>query len=90
MLDLNDGARASLRRAKALGMDSDGREIFVGLTRAESERYHSLSNPAWRCSLSEHLEFLQLDSRHLQAHSLNCAKSPLTEESQALMQQVQL
>lgn len=83
MLDLNDGERASLRRAKALDVDGDSREVFIGLTRAESERYHYLSNPNLRCSLSEHVEFLELDRRHLRAHSSRCAQSALAEESKA-------
>jgi hypothetical protein len=45
MLELTEGIRASLERSLALGEDAEDREVFVGLSRIESERYHLLSDP---------------------------------------------
>lgn len=74
MLNLTEGYRASLSRANALDKDQHGKEIFVGLTHAESQRYQTLSDPLRACSLLEHLEFLQLDDKHHQAHVLRCGR----------------
>jgi hypothetical protein len=41
MLNLRDGYRAYLVEMRALSTDSNGRDIYVGLTHEESERYHS-------------------------------------------------
>lgn len=72
MLELTEGIRASLERSLALGEDAEGREVFVGLSRIKSERYHLLSDPGREWSLKEHLEFLCLDTKHAEAHaSLN-------------------
>ena len=74
MLNLTGGDRASLSRANALDVDQDGEEVFVGLSHAESQRYQILSDPLRACSLSEHLEFLKLDEKHVQAHLLRCGQ----------------
>jgi hypothetical protein len=45
MLELTEVIRASLERSLALGEDAEDREVFLGLSRIESERYHLLSDP---------------------------------------------
>jgi hypothetical protein len=37
--DLSDGEREFLKESRALQTDANNREVFVGLTRAESEEY---------------------------------------------------
>lgn len=76
MLDLTNGNRASLKTLRALETDGNGREVFIGLSRGESERYQFLSSPLREYSLREHLDFLNLDTKHLDARALQEAGLP--------------
>jgi len=64
MLDLTDAYLVNLSRQGVLSKDENGQTIFVGLTRVESERYHSLSSPTALRNFSDAAEFLILDSKH--------------------------
>ena len=64
MLNLTDGNRAYLNEMRALSSDLSGNEVFVGLTREESERYVVLSNPLRSGSFEENEEYIALDDRH--------------------------
>lgn len=64
MLNLTDSNRAFLNEIRALNTDEHGREIFVGLTRKESERYLSLSDVDKHLSTAEKDEYLKLDEQY--------------------------
>lgn len=64
MLYLTDGQRAFLMTLGSLSTDSNGREIYVGLTRFESERYHALSGPLRQCTPEEKDGYLALHKKH--------------------------
>ena len=65
MLNLRDGYRAYLVEMRALSTDSNGRDIYVGLTHEESERYHTLSSPLMRSGTHEEdEEYMALDDKH--------------------------
>lgn len=57
MLNLERTTRKLLTMQKALSSDSVGQEIFVGLSRKESERYIEL----WHDSTDE---LIELDRKH--------------------------
>ncbi len=64
-MDLTEAEHAFLRGMRAITLDEDGREIFVGLTPAESEEYLVLSrrNESGE-AMSENPRFLELNARH--------------------------
>ncbi|WP_237142934.1 MULTISPECIES: hypothetical protein [Pseudomonas] len=64
MLNLTDSNRAFLNEICALSTDLKGREIFVGLTREESERYLLLSDPLRSSPLEEKDEYIALDEKY--------------------------
>lgn len=65
MLDLTDEEREFLRAMRAVTLDQDGREIFVGLTADESEAYLPLSrrNESGE-DLSGNARFMALHAKH--------------------------
>jgi hypothetical protein len=63
-LPLDDQSRALLNEIRALNTDQFDREIFVGLTREESERYVALSMATRHKSLEEQDEYLSLDEKY--------------------------
>ncbi|WP_030141980.1 hypothetical protein [Pseudomonas fluorescens] len=67
MLKLTEGEKHYLLEMRALSVDAQGRDIFVGLTSEESERYHFLSNPHFSASYDEKDEYLALDQKHERA-----------------------
>lgn len=64
MLNLTHAFLMNLGRQGILSKDGDGRTIFTGLTRAESERYHALSDSKCPQSFRDAAEFLMLDNKH--------------------------
>ncbi len=64
MLRLTEGEKHYLLEMRALSTDSQGNDIFVGLTSSESERYHFLSNPLKSMEHSEREEYLALHEKH--------------------------
>lgn len=75
MLDLTDGLRAFLMTLESLSTDFNGREIYVGLTRYETERYHFLSGPLRYRTPEERDEYLALHTKHeLVRKQVLCAK----------------
>ncbi|AMS13154.1 hypothetical protein A3218_02055 [Pseudomonas chlororaphis] len=67
MLKLTDSNRAFLNEIRALNADEHGREIFVGLTREESERYLALSEADKDLSTKERDEYIKLDEQYNRA-----------------------
>ena len=66
MLNLEGWNRKLLTKQRALSTDSDGKEIFVGLTREKSERYIELvasDDP------NDSDEFIGLDKKHMAARN---------------------
>ncbi|AJP53303.1 hypothetical protein [Pseudomonas simiae] len=61
---LDDQSRALLNEIRALNTDQLGREIFVGLTHEESERYVALSMSTRHKSAEEQDEYLSLDEKY--------------------------
>lgn len=64
MLELTESNRAFLKEIRALSTDQHGQEIFVGLTRCESERYIVLSEPLRVATFEEKGEYLFLDEKY--------------------------
>lgn len=65
MRTLRDDYRAYLVQMRALSVDSNGRDVYVGLTHEESERYNTLSNPVMRSGTpEEEAEYMALDEKH--------------------------
>lgn len=79
MLDLKPDVRAYLCRQKSLARDERGREVFVGLTRTESELYHLLSDPARESTVKDAAEYLLLDKKHGFAMRKTLNHSPAIE-----------
>lgn len=67
MLKLTEGEKNYLLEMRALSTDPQGRDIFVGLTADESERYHFLSNPLRHGTYEENEEYLAFNQKHEQA-----------------------
>lgn len=67
MLKLTEGEKHYLLEMRALSTDVRGRDIFVGLTSEESERYHFLSNPLFSGTYEEKEEYLELNQKHERA-----------------------
>lgn len=61
MLNLEPSTRKLLTIQKAIYTNSAGEEVFVGLSRSESERYIELWSEATD-------EFIELDRKHKGAH----------------------
>lgn len=70
MLKLTDSNRAFLNEIRALNSDEQGQEIFVGLTRKESERYLELGEIDKHLSAKEQDEYLKLDEQYNHARML--------------------
>lgn len=64
MLKLTEGEKRYLLEMRALSTDSQGKDIFVGLTSDESVRYHFLSNPHRHGTYEENEEYLALNEKH--------------------------
>lgn len=64
MLRLTESDKLFLLEIRALSTDSQGNEVFVGLTSNESERYHFLCNPLKSLEDSEREEYLELHEKH--------------------------
>lgn len=64
MLDLDETSRALLNEIRGLHFDQHGQEVFVGLTRKDSERYLSLSDATTHKSPKEQDEYLSLDEKY--------------------------
>ena len=64
-MDLTDGEQEILRGMRAITLDKDGYEVFVGLTASESEEFLALSrrNDAGE-NLSDDPRFRELQQRH--------------------------
>lgn len=85
MLKLTDGERHYLLEMRAISTDSEGRDIFVGLTSEESERYHLLSNPLRQGTFEEKDEYLALNEKHEKArHQVLAAEHIKRTESPSL------
>ncbi|WP_339495811.1 hypothetical protein [Pseudomonas sp. RA_105y_Pfl2_P56] len=64
MLILTDSNRAFLNEIRALNTDEQGQEVFVGLTRKDSERYLELGEIDKHLSTKEKDEYLKLDEQY--------------------------
>ena len=64
MLKLTEGEKHYLLEMRALSTNTEGHDVFVGLTSNESERYHFLSNPLKSLEHSEREEYLALHEKH--------------------------
>jgi len=81
MLKLTEGDKRYLEELRALSTDSQGRDIFVGLTSEESERYYFLSNPH-RHNPDDGKEYLALHEKHeLARHQVLAAEHIKRTES---------
>lgn len=86
MLDLSDSERDHLTAMRALSYDSEGREIFVGLTNEETARYlqHRRNFISGQRDRDGRDEYLRLHDKHEQArfqvlgmeHALRSANRP--------------
>jgi len=65
-LNLSDWNRSLLRETRALDKDPEGREVFIGLIRPESERYIELMASQ---TPTESNEFIDLERRHTAART---------------------
>ncbi|WP_062018429.1 hypothetical protein [Aureimonas sp. AU4] len=61
-MNLSEAEQAFLRGMRAITLDAEGREIFVGLTAEESEEYLDLSRR------NEHGEAMSANPRYLELH----------------------
>jgi len=85
MLKLTEGEQNYLLEMRALSTDSQGRDIFVGLTSEESERYHFLSNPLRHGTYEENEEYLSLNAKHENArHQVLAAEHIKRTESPSM------
>jgi hypothetical protein len=85
-LELNDGERALLEEMHSLSTDSEGREVFAGLTLEESLFYRdycrALLTEDWFRGADEREKYLRLHGRHQQARrSLRMAESQEKENT---------
>lgn len=64
MLRLTEGEKNYLLEMRALSTDTQGNDVYVGLTSSESERYHFLSDPHKSLERSESEEYLALNDKH--------------------------
>lgn len=76
MLNLSEGERHYFQKKQALTTDAEGREVFVGLTHEESERFHFLSDPSRAFTQTDIEEFARLDGLHRQAKRLSTTSTP--------------
>jgi len=76
MLNLSEGERHYFQKKRALTTDAEGREVFVGLTHEESERFHFLSDPSRAFTQTDIEEFERMDALHKQAKRLSPTPSP--------------
>ncbi|MCP1446409.1 hypothetical protein J3D54_005541 [Pseudomonas sp. GGS8] len=76
MLNLTEGERYFFLKKRALAFDAEGREVFVGLSYEESERFHFLSDPARAFTQSEIEEFQRLDGLHKRAKQDSPTSAP--------------
>ena len=69
MLDLSDSEREQLTEMRALSYDSDGREVFIGLTQEETIRYlqHRRKFRTGQRDREARAEYLQLHDKHERA-----------------------
>jgi hypothetical protein len=76
MLNLSEGQRHYFQKKRALATDAEGREIFVGLSHDESERFHFLSDPSRPFTQTDSEEFQRLDSLHRRARRITPTSTP--------------
>lgn len=65
VLDLTDSNRTFLKKIYSLSTDLSDREVLVGLTHEESERYLALSDPVRNATPEEMQEHSALKERHI-------------------------
>ena len=71
MLQLHPGARAYLSEIRALSTDEDGKEVFAGMTLAESIWYYGYAQDSFDGNVNRHdgsqEKYLALQDRHERA-----------------------
>lgn len=79
MIDLTNDERELLRGMRAVTLDAEGQEVFVGLTAEESEVYLPLSRRhEGGEDMTSDLRFAELHARHEQARqTIVAGKAPL-------------